>query len=298
MISYSGCDTNISATAEDDRPAYIKDAESAHIAAEYVRCILRKFPDMKSDLRDLLWRIDAGEGVKIDALKDPDTLRGIRGLMGSLNLRRSKTVRSFLLFGGAAPSSRQLDSEYSEMWVEHVHIHVQGTYSLREGQDKILRRIGVVFGERISSQRDKPLRLPGDPDTPPASPQLRAGAHGVPEALGEDQSCTVATAVDQVLLNGGHAEERPAQARTLGPAAQPQELLQAAADVAEEMKNEGLLGTLMESVNPEFVGPAPPSDLVNELTNASTDVRELEVRRIIALHDTSKDTGIAMRAHE
>lgn len=84
------------ASAEDDRPTYIKDAETAHVAAEYVRCILRKFPTMKSELRDLLWRIDAGEGVRIDSLDDPDTLRGIRGLLGSLNLQRSKTVRSHL----------------------------------------------------------------------------------------------------------------------------------------------------------------------------------------------------------
>jgi hypothetical protein len=56
---------------------------------------------MKSELRDLLWRIDAGEGVKIDSLDDEDALRGLRGLLGSLNLHRSKTVRSFLLSAGA-----------------------------------------------------------------------------------------------------------------------------------------------------------------------------------------------------
>lgn len=88
----------------------MKDAETAHIAADYVRCILRKFPAMKSELRDLLWRIDAGEGVRIDSLDDPDTLRGIRGLMGSLNLQRSKTVRSHLLCDGAPSSTAELDT--------------------------------------------------------------------------------------------------------------------------------------------------------------------------------------------
>lgn len=116
---FGSCSTGISrwsdtanvACADDDRPAYIKDAETAHVAAEYVRCILRKFPAMKSELRDLLWRIDAGEGVRIDSLDDADTLRGIRGLMGSLNLHRSKTVRSHLSCDGAPSSTKQLESQ-------------------------------------------------------------------------------------------------------------------------------------------------------------------------------------------
>lgn len=40
---------------------------------------------------------------------------------------------------------------------------LQGTYLLRRGQDKILRRIGTVLMETLPDERHLPLRLPGDP---------------------------------------------------------------------------------------------------------------------------------------
>lgn len=45
---------------------------------------------MKSDLRELIWQIDAGESPQLNHVEDPDLLRGLRGLFGALNLKRSK----------------------------------------------------------------------------------------------------------------------------------------------------------------------------------------------------------------
>lgn len=77
----------------DDLPDFVKDAQSAPLAAEYVRAILRKYPTMKADLRDLLWKIDNQQGVRIDSLPDAKLKGALRGLFTYLNLRYTKQVR-------------------------------------------------------------------------------------------------------------------------------------------------------------------------------------------------------------
>lgn len=79
--------TSSSSGSEAD---YRLDAQTAPVAAEYVRCILRKFPGMKMELRDLMWQIDDGKCPEINKVDDPDLLRGLRGLFGALNLKRSR----------------------------------------------------------------------------------------------------------------------------------------------------------------------------------------------------------------
>ena len=78
----------------DGRPDFVKDAQDAPIAAEYVRAILRAHPAMKGDLRELLWKIDAEEGVRIDGLPDAKLKSALRSLFTYLNLRHTKQVSS------------------------------------------------------------------------------------------------------------------------------------------------------------------------------------------------------------
>lgn len=77
-------------SSSDSDADYRRDAESAPVAAEYVRCILRKFPNMKTELRDLIWQIDAGKSPQLKNVENPDLLRGLRGLFGALNLKRAQ----------------------------------------------------------------------------------------------------------------------------------------------------------------------------------------------------------------
>jgi hypothetical protein len=74
-------------------PDFVRDAQSAPIAAEYVRSIVRKYPTVKAELRDLLWRIDNEEGVSIDGLPNAKLKGCLRGLFSHLNLRYTKSVR-------------------------------------------------------------------------------------------------------------------------------------------------------------------------------------------------------------
>ena len=67
------------------------------MAAEYVRCIVRKYPAMKGELRDLLWQIDNQEGVNIDALPDAKLKGALRGLFTHLHLRHTRQVRRLWL---------------------------------------------------------------------------------------------------------------------------------------------------------------------------------------------------------
>lgn len=75
---------------------YRLDAQTSPVAAEYVRCILRKFPKMKLELRDLMWQIDDGKCPKINQVDDPDLLRGLRGLFEALNLKRSQVHGAYI----------------------------------------------------------------------------------------------------------------------------------------------------------------------------------------------------------
>lgn len=79
-----------SSSGSDSEADYKLDAQTAPVAAEYVRCILRKYPAMKAELRDLMWQIDDGKTPDIDKVDDQDLRRGLRGLFAALNLRRSK----------------------------------------------------------------------------------------------------------------------------------------------------------------------------------------------------------------
>ena len=76
----------------DGCPDFVKDAQNAPIAAEYVRAILRKYPSMKADFRDLLWQVDNEQGVRIDSLPDAKLKGALRGLFTYLNLRHTKQV--------------------------------------------------------------------------------------------------------------------------------------------------------------------------------------------------------------
>lgn len=177
---------------------------------------------------------------------------------------------------------------------------LQGTYSLKAGQDKILRRIGVVFSERIPDQSNKRLRLPGDPDTPPASPPVQPPDDAAPHTHADNgdrnlqsHPVDVEPALDE-SDGGDRLSSSPTNARKLGPAAAPEELLQAAADAAAAMRREGLLDDVMEGLDSDIMGPAPPPELVEQLTGASTDTREKQVLRIMALEASSEEPGAVL----
>jgi hypothetical protein len=87
-----GVDYGCSRDHAEDKPDFVKDAQSAPVAAEYVRSIVRKYPTVKAELRDMLWRIDNEEGVNIQDLPDAKLKGCLRGLFSHLNLRHAKTV--------------------------------------------------------------------------------------------------------------------------------------------------------------------------------------------------------------
>ena len=159
-----------------------------------------------------------------------------------------------------------------------------------------------MFSEAIPDQRSKPLRLPGDPATPPPSPPVKpthTEAVDMHESEGEGflESHPVYAAEDSPDDGGDPETARPRQGRTLGPAAAPEELLQAAAEAAAAMKREGLFDDVLEGLSAEVVGPAPPAELVEQLTGASTDVREKQVKRIMSLTAGSQDAGAVVLEH-
>eukprot|EP00892_Ulva_mutabilis_P003197 jgi/Ulvmu1/12879/UM098_0067.1 len=248
-------------STSDSEADYRLDSQSAPAAAEYVRCILRKFPTMKNELRDLVWQIDAGESPQLSNVDDPDLLRGLRGLFGALNLKRSKD-----------------------------------TYSLKRGQDKILRRIGVVFNESIPDQSSERLRLPGDPVPRELRQALQSPSpNRIEHELSDTQRLEDNAGPDHVLsgetLPGQTIEEIPSARTVKFPAAVPQDLLQAAAQAAAAMRDEGLIGDIVFGLSAESVGPIPPADVLKEVEFVSRDVRAAEVMRVNALVARASDVG-------
>lgn len=157
----------------------------------------------------------------------------------------------------------------------------------------------MVFSESIPDERNKPLRLPGDPATPPASPPVQPTDDAVPSSCehASDQnleSHPLHSATESPGSVEGRENGKAGKGRILGPAAAPEELLQAAAEAAAAMRREGLLDDVMEGMSSDVVGPAPPPELVEQLTGASTDVREKQVKRIMALQAGGTVVGVVL----
>jgi hypothetical protein len=73
-------------------PDFVSDAKKVPVAAEFVRAILRWQPSIRGELRELLWQIDNGDGVNVDAVPDPELRSALRGLFSNLNLRHTRQV--------------------------------------------------------------------------------------------------------------------------------------------------------------------------------------------------------------
>lgn len=158
---------------------------------------------------------------------------------------------------------------------------LQDTYSLKRGQDKILRRIGVVFNEVIPDRSNERLRLPGDPTPQESKPYAKSrtltpvqDVHSVPHVVEKPYSTPNVVCEDELV------EDTPLARKFKFPAAAPQELLQAAAEAAAAMRAEGLLGDIVSGLSAETFGPVPPADVLKDLDAASGDVRAAEVIRV------------------
>lgn len=159
---------------------------------------------------------------------------------------------------------------------------VQGTYALRQGQDKVLRRIGAVFQERIPDESNLPLRLPGDPSAAPITP--KANAKPAPKPV---NGAAIAPAAAEEA-----EEEAEQQPRVKGPAMPSEALRQAAAGAAAAMRSQGLLDNIMEGVSGELVGPVP-ADVIAEADSAAANDREAQVERVLAVLAKHKRSGVA-----
>ena len=240
-----------------------------------------------------------------------------------LNLRHTKHVRlpSYDADGALSARARKCyGTAVSLLWVcmsamypvamerslqctqaESLLLLLQGAYALREGQDKVLRRIGVVFQESIPDESSQPLRLPGDPVATPAAPSKEARApvdtHAarVATATGAGPARRPssppagqldAAASDQNRSSGSESPEPQVK----GPAAPSAALRAAAADAAAAMRSEGLLGDILEGVPAQLVGPVPAA-LLAEAETSAEGTRDAEVSRIIAVLDKAKRAG-------
>lgn len=85
--------TNCGACAAEAVPYFVTDLQNVRLAAEYVRSILRKWPNLKQDLRDLFWKVDSGEAVNIAALPDPQLRGALHATFDYLNLHITREVR-------------------------------------------------------------------------------------------------------------------------------------------------------------------------------------------------------------
>lgn len=153
-----------------------------------------------------------------------------------------------------------------------------------------MRRIGVVFQERIPDESLKPLRLPGDPTaapTPaqPSAPQRTASllpqspVAGKAEA-GADDSNELEDAVVEAKLH------------VKGPAVPSAGLRRAAAEAAAAMRAEGLFGDILRGVSATLVGPAPAA-VVAEADGTAAGARNAEAERVLAVVDKAARIGAA-----
>jgi hypothetical protein len=163
---------------------------------------------------------------------------------------------------------------------------LQGTFGLRQGQDKVLRRIGTVFQEHIPDESVQPLRLPSDPTSTLPTPSVTT-PHSVATAAQPRLELS-----KQQPQQWEHTEAGAAEGpQVKGPAAPSDAIRRAAARAAVAMRERGLLGGILEGVSEQLVGPVPLA-MVAEVEGAATDERLAEVTRILAIVAKAKQKGV------
>ena len=155
----------------------------------------------------------------------------------------------------------------------------QGTYALRQGQDKVLRRIGAVFQEKHADESHLALRLPGGPTS--AAP---AAAAAEPSPPPDTSRAAAADAPAEVSDDGAP--------RVKGPAMPSEALRRAAAGAAAAMRSQGLLDAILDGVSAALVGPVPEA-LLAEADGAAADERTAQVERILAVVAKHSRSGMA-----
>ena len=166
---------------------------------------------------------------------------------------------------------------------------MQGAYALRSGQDKVLRRIGVVFQERIPDESLKPLRLPGDPTAAPTPAQPTAKRTASPQPQSPLVGQAEADRNEFSELEDAVAEAKP---HVKGPAVPSAGLRWAAAEAAAAMRAEGLFGDILRGVSATLVGPAPAA-VVAEADGTAAGARNAEAERVLAVVDKAARIGAA-----
>jgi len=80
-------------------PDFVADLQGVRVAAEYVRAMLRKWPALRQQLRELLWKVDSGEAVDIAGLPDAQLRSALRACFDYLNLHITSQVQGLRVGG-------------------------------------------------------------------------------------------------------------------------------------------------------------------------------------------------------
>uniref|UniRef100_A0A7S0N3K3 J domain-containing protein n=1 Tax=Pyramimonas obovata TaxID=1411642 RepID=A0A7S0N3K3_9CHLO len=260
-----------SSSSDSDQPRTAEEILSlGRQAVHLLRVILAQYPKLRSDIRQLLKQLDAGEVVDVSGLADPQLKKLVTMFFEALMLQCSRGS----IYKLPASSSKLLTT-MAIVLAEDVDPALAGPL------EKILPQFaasseGGKSEEEQSEQEAKPPKAEEslDFDTEPTNecPEATSSMDGI---------TTEATEVADDPSPESPPVAGPPVRRAVGPAMPPPEVLEAAAAVSAAQANDE---DSDEDDGGPMIGPPPPA--LMEEDNATTGVqREAECIRILNAHN-------------
>eukprot|EP00897_Mesotaenium_endlicherianum_P003367 jgi/Mesen1/3058/ME000018S02364 len=246
--------------------------------------LLQHFPDLQSDLVQLLENVDRGQAVDVSGVPDATLREGLQGLLRSLGLRRS-SLGLFALRQGRARTLATLASV------------LQPAAAAGRGQQEEEGGLARDAAQGPGTSSGSPAGLAtratptsqggtadqGGGEEGPAvrgsSPPAGAEGGAAAVAAGEGGAAAAAAAGQQQQEEEGAAGPGPKR-RVMGPAMPSAETLAAAAKLTDAVEALRRAEEELEEQGP-IVGPPPPAAVL-EAENATEAERFEEVARILA----------------
>ncbi|KFM26150.1 Protein CAJ1 [Auxenochlorella protothecoides] len=238
--------------------------------AQATREILAYKYELKSELRELIRQLDAGEALAIDGVEDSYLKSRLDTLFTNLSQVRKTSAGQYY--------KRSKEGDAIIGFLAPLLAESAGQVAAYAPQGPPVSAVSRVDDPTASRLVEGAASFPNSavpppPEAPVARPTSPSAPPG-PASVEEDE---------EDAGRPPHHDSTQGPRRVLGPAAPPPEFLAAAALLPLPPSPEpGALGADDDDEDAFLVGPVPP-DLAGELDLASSDDRSAEVARILGL---------------
>jgi hypothetical protein len=249
-----------SSGGSDDDASYDSDSRGASDsnAVDTAKRILAEFPDVRTDLANILRSVDAGEAVSVAGVPDDRLRASLTALFRALGMRARETAKTGRLWS----SRKGAEAVLARVAPAFEGVRGERLVTLSEARGKEAKNVApsvapndeavvreAALAKRFSAEENDDARTTKPPVTNPTDDEREPPATHIEPAIGPSIGPSA----------------RPPPRVVLGPAMPPRAALEAAAALAADGD----------------VGPAPP-EIVREVELVGAEARAAAAARVLA----------------